>query len=182
MKKLLVIIDMVNGFVKYGALHDPKIGEITPDIIKLVQQFINEGQPIVSFQDSHTPDDPEFKIYPPHCVRGTGEDYLLDEFALYGGKIMAFWKTTTNAMEQPAIRQYFAENKFDEVIVTGCCTDICIQQFVLALLNFLKDTKTITRVIVPKNCVATFNTPNHEAKTFHDGALDIMKSAGVIIV
>ena len=39
MKKLLLVIDMVNGFVKEGALADEYINNITPNIIKLIEEF-----------------------------------------------------------------------------------------------------------------------------------------------
>ena len=42
MKKLLVIIDMINGFVKEGALADKQINNITPNIIKLIEEYIKK--------------------------------------------------------------------------------------------------------------------------------------------
>ena len=43
MKNLLVIVDMVNGFAKEGVLADPKINNVTPNIIKLVEK-LGKGQ------------------------------------------------------------------------------------------------------------------------------------------
>ena len=42
MKKLLLVIDMVNGFVKEGALADKEIDNITPNIINLIKKYIQE--------------------------------------------------------------------------------------------------------------------------------------------
>ena len=39
MKKLLIIVDMVNGFVKEGPMADNYINNITPNIINLIQEF-----------------------------------------------------------------------------------------------------------------------------------------------
>jgi nicotinate phosphoribosyltransferase len=180
-RELLVIIDMVNGFVKYGALHDKDIGNITPSIIKLVEQFKNNNQQVISFQDTHDPDDEEFKTFPPHCIEGTGECDLVDELSAYEKHIMVFGKKTTNGMDNPAIKQFFERNKFDEITLTGCCTDICVQQFALALIDFLKQANIKSKVIVPADCVATFNSPEHNAAMCHKKALEIMKKAGVII-
>ena len=47
MKKLLLVIDMVNGFVKEGALADKAINNITPNIINLIKKYVQEENDII---------------------------------------------------------------------------------------------------------------------------------------
>ena len=42
-KNMLVVVDMVNGFVNFGALADNKINKITPKIIKLIESAKKNG-------------------------------------------------------------------------------------------------------------------------------------------
>ena len=40
-----------------------------------------DGVPLVFLVDTHAPDDPEFAMFPPHCVEGSGEDEVVPELA-----------------------------------------------------------------------------------------------------
>ena len=79
MKNLLVVIDMVNGFVNFGALADKNIGKVTPTIINMMNDAKKNGLKILAFKDCHNKDDEEFAIYPPHCLKGTPESELIPE-------------------------------------------------------------------------------------------------------
>ena len=78
MNELLVIVDMVKDFVNEWPLADNKISKITPKIIEQIKYFLSNSLPIISFRDCHSSDD-EFKIYPPHCIKGTSESELVNE-------------------------------------------------------------------------------------------------------
>src|SRR5260370_15357156 len=54
-----------------GALYVPKAERIVPAIARLNRYAAQHGIPVVSTTDAHTEDDPEFKIWPHHCVAGT---------------------------------------------------------------------------------------------------------------
>ena len=38
---LLIVVDMINGFIKEGNMADPTINHITPKIIKLIKSLFN---------------------------------------------------------------------------------------------------------------------------------------------
>jgi nicotinamidase/pyrazinamidase len=62
-----------------GALYVPGAERLVPNIDKLVY-LARRGQAfLISSACQHTPDDPEFKIFPPHCVRGTAGAELVPE-------------------------------------------------------------------------------------------------------
>lgn len=62
-----------------GKLYVPGAEKITPNIKRLVNAAGHSGALIVSSACSHTPDDPEFQQFPPHCVRGTPGARIIPE-------------------------------------------------------------------------------------------------------
>jgi nicotinamidase/pyrazinamidase len=54
-----------------GKLYVPGAEKIIPNIQRLVEAASNARAFLVSSGDSHPLDDPEFKTFPPHCLRGT---------------------------------------------------------------------------------------------------------------
>lgn len=53
MNKLLVVVDMVNGFINMGKLSDKHINRIVPNVEKLIKDAIKGGDKIVAFVDIH---------------------------------------------------------------------------------------------------------------------------------
>ncbi|MEZ5825915.1 MAG: isochorismatase family protein [Geminicoccaceae bacterium] len=82
----LVIVDEVNGFCKPGAgpLAPPAFDERIDSMVRLTdslaRQFSERRWPMLAFLDTHEPDRPE-PPYPPHCIRGTGDEELVDRLA-----------------------------------------------------------------------------------------------------
>jgi len=74
--------------------------------------------------------------------------------------------------------QYYA---FKRVFVVGCCTDICVKNFVDSYLDFIEENHLNTQIFVPQNAVATFDTPDYRAKLHHYNALKEMAKQGVNI-
>jgi nicotinamidase/pyrazinamidase len=54
-----------------GRLYVPGAEEIVPNLQRLMNWARENDVPVISSADAHSPDDPEFKIWPPHCVIGT---------------------------------------------------------------------------------------------------------------
>lgn len=54
-----------------GKLYVPGAEKIIPNVERLVQAARDGRVFLVSSGDAHAPDDPEFKVFPPHCVKGT---------------------------------------------------------------------------------------------------------------
>ena len=79
MKECLFVVDMINGFIKEGAMHDEKIMSIVPAIIELCRA--HEDRYFI--QDTHEKDAIEFKSFPLHCVKDTSESEIIDELKPY---------------------------------------------------------------------------------------------------
>jgi nicotinamidase/pyrazinamidase len=70
----LVFLDVdtqVDFMLPSGRLHVPHAEEIIPNLARLMLWARGHRIPIISPADTHTPDDPEFALWPPHCVVGT---------------------------------------------------------------------------------------------------------------
>src|SRR5271170_3898579 len=62
-----------------GKLYVPGAEKLLPNIQRLTNAARHGQVFLVSHGCFHTPDDPEFKIFPPHCVKGTAGAELLPE-------------------------------------------------------------------------------------------------------
>ena len=160
-KTVLVIIDMINGFVREGALKSPRAETIIPEICNLSRICDKHNIKKLAFADNHTDKSPEFDAYPAHCLTGTTESEVVDEIKGIGGYKLIN-KNSTNGFVEEEFHNWLAENpKVNTFIVVGVCTDICIQQFAVTLKAYynMKDMKS--RVIVPLDAVDTFDLGQH---------------------
>ena len=182
MNNLLVVVDMVNGFVKFGALHDKNINNITPTIIEAIKFAKQNGFDLVAFKDAHSVDDKEFETYPVHCLKGTAESDLIDELKPYQKHFdFVIDKNTTNGFVTKEFQELIKTKKYDNVFLTGCCTDICVLNFFDSYNNFAKQNGLDTKFVVLENACATFDAPNHSATEMHTKALSHMKNCGAKI-
>lgn len=180
-KPIIFVIDMINGFVKEGALADPRINAIVPNLIHLMEGMNCRN---VFVCDSHPPHTKEFDAFAPHCLIGTEEAEVIDELKPYIKRMMK--KNSTNAFHCQDFLSFLKEemDSYRDVIVTGCCTDLCVLQFVLTLQAWLNEhNKKEYRIIVPRNCIATYDIPNvHSAKEWNDISLKMMQMNGILVV
>lgn len=154
-REALIVVDMLKGFLEHG--YPLFCGEdsrrIIPKIIQLLQQKSSEGAAVLYVCDQHAEKDPEFSMYPAHCVRGTEEAEIIGELSLFPGTIIH--KTTLSGFYQTDLDQHLQELSPQRIFVVGVCTDICVQYIVADLR--IRGYETI----VPEDCVATFNPEGH---------------------
>jgi nicotinamidase/pyrazinamidase len=73
-------VDVQRDFVLPGGkLYVPGAEKLLPNIKRLTDAARQGKAFLVSHGDFHTPNDPEFKIFPPHCVKGTPGAELVPE-------------------------------------------------------------------------------------------------------
>ena len=73
-------VDVQRDFVLPGGkLYVPAAEKLLPNIRRLTDAARQGKVFLVSHGDFHTPNDPEFKIFPPHCVKGTPGSELVPE-------------------------------------------------------------------------------------------------------
>src|SRR5512139_255212 len=72
MRPVFIDVDTQMDFLfPAGALYVPGSESVIPQIQRLNQHAISCGFPLVAPVDAHAEDDPEFKTWPPHCIKGT---------------------------------------------------------------------------------------------------------------
>lgn len=181
--KLLVIVDVINGFVHDGALADPDTAHIIPKIEQLAQTFIKEGQPIVAFRDCHTPDSVEFESFPPHCVIGTGQEELVPELKALEHHFIVMDKNATSGFVLPEFMALINDMpNLKEVVIVGLCTDICVLNLAIPLKNHYNQYDLMVDVIAPIALCDTFHIEgHHDRDEWNRMAHRFMEQAGVSV-
>ncbi len=73
-------VDVQRDFMLPGGhLYVPGAEKLLPNIKRLTDAVRQGKVFLVSHGDFHPPNDPEFKIFPPHCVKGTAGSELVPE-------------------------------------------------------------------------------------------------------
>lgn len=178
----LIIVDMINGFAREGALKSPRVEELIPDIVKLSKKCDELEIQKLAFADCHTDVSPEFGAYPMHCMAGTNEAEVVEEIKEVGGyKLIP--KNSTNGFHEEEFKKWLEENsQINKFIVTGDCTDICVQQFAITLKTWFNMQNKSNRVIVPINAVDTYDLGVHNGDLVNVMALYNMIINGVEVV
>ncbi len=155
MANAVLVIDMVRGFMEEG--HALYWGGPARKTILPVQQLLKDeqakGSQVIYVCDNHAPDDLEFQIFPPHCIRGTEEAEVIPELAGYPGLVVP--KTRYSGFFGTDLGETIEGLQPEKLIVCGVCTDICVMHTVSDARN-----RDYT-VEVPGNCVASFNAEAH---------------------
>src|SRR5690242_15292568 len=145
-----------------GALYVPGAERVVPNIARLNRHAASHGIPVVSTVDAHTEADPEFRIWPHHCVAGTwgqrkAESTLLDgrvvvpnrpcDLALAGARQIIVEKQTVDVFAAPNLGRVVEQLAADRYVVYGVVTEICVLYAIRGLL------KTGGRVIVVTDAI-----------------------------
>lgn len=156
MANVVLVVDMVRGFCEEGhpLYVGPTIREIIPRIQALLREEKAKGSHIIFLCDNHDPDDLEFQMFPPHCIRGTEEAQVIPELREFADEIIP--KRRYSGFYGTCLEQRLRELKPDKVIVVGDCTNICVLYTVADARN--RDYP----VEVPADCVATFDPEAHQ--------------------
>jgi nicotinamidase-related amidase len=181
-KTALIMVDLINGFTREGALQSAKVEGILNEVVKLQQASIDKGIEILAFADSHNEASPEFESYPPHCLIGTSEEEIVIELQQVGG-YQLIRKNSTNGFLEEEFQKWLSEKQdIDSFIIVGDCTDICIQQFAVTLKCWFNKENKKARVIVPIDLVETYDLGSHNGDLVQLMALYNMTINGVEVV
>ncbi len=155
MPNAVLVIDMLKGFLEEGnpLYCGPEARRIIPEVRQLIETELKKGSSVFFVADSHQPDDLEFQMFPPHCIRGTHESEVIEELSGYPGKRIE--KQRYSAFYNTELDLELAALKPDKVIVCGVCTDICV-------LHTAADARNRDYPVeVATNCVASFDPSAH---------------------
>ncbi|MDF2957978.1 MAG: Nicotinamidase-related amidase [Candidatus Alkanophagales archaeon MCA70_species_1] len=145
----IIIVDMQKDFCyENGALY---VGDAAKNAIKSVKSLLQRTsvsqEHWVFTQDWHRDDDPEFKIWPKHCVAGTDGAEIVDELGV-PEKSYVVKKRRYSAFFGTDLDLYLRERDIVTLIVTGVVTNICVLHTAAdAVMHGYA-------VVVPEDCVA----------------------------
>lgn len=147
-KKALLIIDMLNDFIKRGApLEVPKARGIIRNIRRELEKARRAGIPVIYCCDRHEPRDREFEVWPPHAVRGTQGAEIIEELRpIKGEPVVA--KKTYSAFYRTSLEKTLKGLGVKHLILTGVVTNICI--LYTAVDAYMRGYE----ITVPEDCVA----------------------------
>ena len=161
-------VDLVNGFCYKGPLASPRVAALVDPVSNLFKRAYGAGiRNFITTQDAHAPDSPEFESYPPHCIRGTSESQPVAAFTS-----LPFWnlfevmpKQSLSSAIGTRLDPWLDEHPaVDAFITVGDCTDLCTYQLAMHLKLRGNAANRKTRVILPVDCVNTYDLPVEAAK------------------
>jgi nicotinamidase/pyrazinamidase len=164
-RRAIIVVDMLVCFCRSGALYSPRYDPMVPSMRDHLAAAEAEGVPIVFLVDTHTPGDPEFAMFPPHCVEGSGEDEVVPELGGFAERGTVLRKRTFSGFHGTELEDVLARLSPQVVEVMGVCTDICVLHTVAGLRARGYE------VIVRKDLVETYDAPGHDAEEFNRFAL-----------
>lgn len=156
MARVVIVIDMVRGFFdpKYNLYLGPACRRIVPNVRFLLESERKMGSRLLFLCDNHAPDDEEFKIFAPHCIRGTVETEVIPELAGFVDEYIP--KTRSSAFYNSRLGERLNELRPETVVICGVCTDICV----LHTAGDARDRDL--NVEIPADCVTTFDLKAHQ--------------------
>ena len=154
-----------------GALYAPGAERVVGTISRLNQFAGAHGSTVISTADAHGEDDPEFKQFPPHCVKDTAgqqkpQGTLLDNRtvipfeSVYAPRPTAqqiiLEKIVLDCFVNPNLPRLLEQLQADRYLVYGVVTEICVKCAALGLL------KTGKRVELVADAVCGLNESDAE--------------------
>ncbi len=175
----ILSVDITNGFCKAGSLASPRVAAIIPPIVDLLQRGWNAGlRSMALIQDCHTPDALEFEAYAQHAICGSEEADTVEEIKAlpFFSELKLITKNSIDSQQNTLLDSWIAERpEVSTFVVVGDCTDICTYLLAIHLRAKANAYHLPWRVIVPEDCVATYDLPLALAKqigaTPHPGDL-----------
>ncbi len=152
MKLVFIDIDTQFDFIDpSGALYVNGAQDITENLNKLTEYAVKSGVPVISTQDTHIVNDPEFDDFPPHCIAGSGGHDKIKETIVknallvnindsekileYKYRNWIFLKTELDAFSHPLFEKFIERYKEREIVVYGVATEYCVKLLSRGLLE-----------------------------------------------
>jgi len=153
----VMVVDMQNDFVdRGGRLY---VGESVRKIIPNIQRTLTKARekkvPVIYTQDWHREDDPEFKVWPSHCVEGTvGAEIVQSLKPANGDHVVK--KKSYDPWFETKLEDLLNQLKIKTIVVTGTVSNICVLHTVAgATLRGYES-------VIPTDCIAAINEVDQE--------------------
>jgi nicotinamidase/pyrazinamidase len=180
-KKALIVVDVQNDFCPRGSLAVVNGDKVVGPLNKLMNEFLDRGEPVFKTRDWHPAKTKHFKAYggtwPVHCVQGTRgaefhPDLLDDPRITIISKGIDEQADGYSGFDGTNLARLLREEEVEEIWVGGLATDYCVKHTVLDARREGFQVKALADAMRPVN------------EDANDGAeaIDEMRAAGVEIV
>ncbi len=163
MKTVFLDVDSQLDFLyPSGALYAPGAERIVQTLGRLNRHAASHGIPVVSTVDAHLENDPEFAVWPPHCVAGTTGQHKAEatllagrvtipnracDLAIEGVPQVIVEKQSVNVFEARNLAPVLEKLGAQEVVVYGVVTEVCVLWAVRGLLRLDKRITVVTDAV-----------------------------------
>lgn len=143
-----------------GALAVPGAETIVKSLVELTRFAAANAIQIVSTADAHTEDDPEFKVWKPHCVKGTAGQAkatgtLLSNSAVLGAdpasclnsRQIIVEKQMLDCFSNANLRPLLGLLNADRYVVYGVVSELCVRCAAFGLLETGAQVELVTDAI-----------------------------------
>ena len=142
-RQALIVVDVQNDFCPGGTLAVPHGDEVVAPLNKLIDEFLERGDPVYKSRDWHPPTTRHFAAYggtwPVHCVQNTkGAEFhpaLRNDPRI---KVISKGLGDTDcysAFDETELGSELKKAGVEEVVVGGLATDYCVMNTVLGAIQ-----------------------------------------------
>src|SRR5262245_49015730 len=137
MNKALIVVDVQNDFCPGGSLAVARGDEVVAPLNKLIQEFLDRGEPVYQTRDWHPAEPSHFATYggnwPLHSVPGTpGAEFhpelIRDPRIKIISKGVEAGEDGYSGFDGTDLAEQLRAQEVDEVWVGGLATDYCVKQ------------------------------------------------------
>lgn len=147
MEKALIIIDMLNDFIREdGKLPIKNNAYVIENIGKIKSAYEENNILVIYANDTHDKNDPEFKEWPKHCIKGHYGAQIIDELAKSPENVVVE-KKTFSGFSNRQMDITLQRNNIKEVYIAGVATDYCVQATALDAQKYGYETYLVTDAI-----------------------------------
>lgn len=181
MKKLLVVVDYQNDFVK-GALGFPKAATLDDGIAHLIQAYFASGDNVLITYDTHYQEylnTREGRALPiPHCIKGSEGWRLFGRtqeeccMTCCNQQLFTICKESFGMSPQGLIQIAAQIGEIQEILLVGVVTNMCV----LSNAVLLQSQWPEAQITVDASLCASFDD------SLHEKALDIMEGLQMHVI
>ena len=154
-KRALIVVDVQNDFCPGGSLAVPQGDEVVAPLNKLIEEFLERGEPVFKSRDWHPKETKHFAAqggtWPVHCVQHTkGAEFhpdLIDDMHI---RVISKGLGDTDcysAFDETDLALQLRRLGVEEVWVGGLATDYCVKSTVLDALKEGFSVKALTNAM-----------------------------------
>jgi nicotinamidase/pyrazinamidase len=142
-RRALIVVDVQNDFCPGGSLAVPEGDQVVAPLNQLIEEFLEQGEPVFKTRDWHPAKTPHFTdyggIWPVHCVRNTrGAEFhpeLIDDIHIRIISKGLGDEDSYSGFDRTDLALQLRRLGVEEVWVGGLATDHCVKNTVLDALK-----------------------------------------------